>query len=290
MTGRKKHVGFWPEFRSSFFRGLAILLPSIVTLWILWQAFAFLFNNVASPINRGIRLGVLSSVAIMPEQRRPGWYLVSDDQIAERRRSRAAEGLRDLPDDRLRTEIQRKNLAQWWSAHWYLEATGLIVAVSLIYLAGRFLSGLIGRRVYTRFEGLFSRIPGFRHVYPHVKQVVDMVMGEKRMAFNRAVLVEYPRTGIWTVGLVTGSSLRQIGQAAGQDVLSIFIPSTPTPFTGFTITVPKAETIDLDIPIDEIVRFVITAGVLAPGDRSGPSDPPVGLPRAPADARPEQPA
>jgi len=126
------------------------------------------------------------------------------------------------------------------------------------------LGGLIGRRLYARVEKLLARVPGFKQVYPHVKQVTEMIIGDRPLAFNRVVLVEYPRKGIWTVGLVTGDSMRTIREAAGADTLSVFIPSTPTPFTGFTITVLKDEVVDLPVQVDAAVRFLITGGVLVP--------------------------
>jgi uncharacterized membrane protein len=118
--------------------------------------------------------------------------------------------------------------------------------------------------VYTRVETLIARIPGFKQVYPHVKQVVNLIMGEQPMAFKRVVLVEYPRQGLWSVGLVTSASLRAVADHAGAAVLSVFIPSTPTPFTGFVINVPESHVVDLPISVDEAIRFLITGGVLIP--------------------------
>ncbi len=262
----EQHTGFLHDFRLFFFRGLGVLLPSIVTLWILWQAFAFVFDNVAVPINRVTQhVAVYVTPMVVPEKSLPAWYRVTNEQVADRLGKRADEGLPLLSEDRVRSLLRRQNFRDQWSTHWYLRATGLAIAIVLIYLAGRMLGGLLGRKVYSRFENLFARVPVIKQVYPHVKQVVDLVMGEEKMAFRRVVLVEYPRKGIWTVGLVTGDSLEQISHEAGGDVLSVFIPSTPTPFTGFTISVPRAEVVDLAIPIDEAIRFIITAGVLTPG-------------------------
>ncbi|MCA9299512.1 MAG: DUF502 domain-containing protein, partial [Phycisphaerales bacterium] len=81
---------------------------------------------------------------------------------------------------------------------------------------------------------------------------------------------EYPRKGIWTVGLVTGTSMRRIKDEAGAPCLSVFVPSTPTPFTGFTVTVRTEDTIDLPISVDEAIRFFITGGVLVPEHQSVP--------------------
>lgn len=264
---------FTNDFRRFFGRGLAVLLPSILTLWILWQASVFMFNNVAVPINRGIRIAVIQTLPrVLPDSALPAWYLVTDEQVALAKTSRTEEGFRNLPDEEIRAQLRQRSFREFWESHWYLEATGLAAAILLIYLAGVLLGGLIGRKVYSKIELLIARIPGFKQVYPHVKQVVDLILGDRPTAFKRVILVEYPRKGIWTVGLVTGPSLKTIHDAAKADCLSVFVPSTPTPFTGFTITIPASEAVDLPISVDEAIRFFITGGVLVPDRESLPGD------------------
>lgn len=266
---------FKSDFRRFFLRGLAILLPSVLTLWLLWQAGVFLFVNVAEPINRGIRATVIKVTPMLVEDKDlPAWFGVTEGEVTEFREELRARGtletkrLREASPDRLKFEIRSRKFHEWWHGHWYLSLTGLIVAIVLIYLAGLLLGGLIGRRVYERVEAWISRIPGFKQVYPHVKQMVDLVMGEKRMAFTRVVLVEYPRQGVWSLGLVTSAALKTVGEAAGEDCLTVFIPSTPTPFTGFAISVRASEVVDLPITVDEALRFAISGGVLIPERQS----------------------
>lgn len=261
---------FASDFRQFFSRGLAILLPTILTLWLLWQAALFVFNNVAVPINRGIRTAVIWIVpeVVKDEQHLPQWFRVAPERVAWIQRQRAEQGLPELPVQRIRHQIRREQLADVWERWWIMEGIGLLVAIGLIYLAGRFLGGLIGRRVYSRMEGFLARVPGFKQVYPHVKQVVEMIIGDRPIAFNRVVLVEYPRRGIWTVGFVTGQSLRVIHARSGRPCLSVFVPSTPMPFTGFTITVPTDEVYDLPLTVEEAIRFFVTGGVLVPEHQS----------------------
>jgi uncharacterized membrane protein len=268
---------FASDFRRFFGRGLAVLLPSILTLWLLWTAFVFVFNNVAVPINKGIRWVVIQTApTVLPPEpsKQPHWYHVSD---AERDAFLAAPqnaAFRRASPARIEHEVRLLQFRDFWNSHWYLEATGLVVAVTLIYLAGLMLGGLIGRRIYGKVETYISRVPGFKQIYPHVKQLVDLIIGDKPMAFKRVVLVEYPRKGIWTVGLVTSNSLRSAAEFAGRPCLTIFIPSTPTPFTGFTINVAEDDVMDLPISIDEALRFVLTGGVLVPERETvGPVDP-----------------
>jgi len=268
---------FASDFRRFFGRGLAVLLPSILTLWLLWAAAVFVFDSVAVPINRGIRRAVVEVAPyVVSEQaaRQPQWYHITNQERDDFIKTREGQPFRNAPAATVDRQIRLIQFRDFWDAHWYLSATGLIVAISLIYLAGMLLGGLIGRRMYSHLERFISRIPGFKQVYPHVKQLVDLVIGDKPLAFKRVVMVEYPRKGIWTLGLVTSSSMKSIAAEAGGTCLSIFIPSTPTPFTGFTINVPEREVIDVPISIDEALRFVLTGGVLVPEQQAvTPLDP-----------------
>jgi uncharacterized membrane protein len=256
---------FSSDFRKFFIKGLGILLPTILTLWILWTAFQFVFNNVAQPINKGIRAGVVWAVPeFVPQGNLPQWARVSDGDVAAWRASPEGLPTEEVSDARARTLIGRKRLREFWNENWWMQGVGLAAAIILIYLAGVLLGGLIGRRMYARIERFLAKVPGFKQVYPHVKQLVDLIMGERPLAFNRVVLVEYPRKGIWTVGFVTGNSMRIVHETAGRACLSIFVPSTPAPFTGFTISVPEEETVDLPISIEEAIRFFVSGGVLVP--------------------------
>ena len=226
--------GVFGDFRTIFGRGLAILLPSIVTLWLLWQVSVFLFNNVAEPINRGVRASLLyitPRVVDETSDNAPDWYVVTADEVASARSERA--DLRRLEDAEIKTVIRQEELRQIWAEHWYANLAGLLVAVLLIYLAGRLFGNYIGRRIYARLEQLIAAIPGFKQVYPHVKQVVDLIFGDNKTmkAFSEVVLVQYPREGVWTVGLVTGRSFQQVRDAAGGEVITVFVPTSPTPMS-----------------------------------------------------------
>ena len=257
---------FTSDFKRFFTRGLAILLPTAVTLWLLWQAFGFVYNTVAQPINKATRITVIWVVPkVMDEESLPEWFQVTPQEIAEARQSRTEVRESDT-DANIRLMLRREYLRNFWREHPYLNLTGLFIAILLIYLAGVLLGNIVGKSIYAKVERLITRIPGFKQVYPHVKQVVDMVMGEKKMAFSKVVVVEYPHSGIWTVGFLTGKSIREIDEHAGDEVVSVFIPTSPTPFTGFTINLPKSKVQELSMTVEEALRFVITAGVLAPGD------------------------
>ncbi len=258
---------FTSDFKRFFGRGLAILLPSIVTLWLLFQAFVFVFNTVAEPINRGIRGGVVYVLPrVFEESELPSWFKVTDDQVALRQNRRRLEGLSEVSAAEIRESIRLQQFRDVWSQHWYLDGLGFVVAIILIYLAGVLLGNYLGRQIYGRLEALIARIPGFKQVYPYVKQVVDLIFGENSTlkAFSEVVMVQYPREGLWSIGFVTGSTFQQVRDTTGGESVTVFIPTSPTPMTGFVINTLRRDTVKLDLTIEQALRFIITAGVLTP--------------------------
>ena len=121
-----------------------------------------------------------------------------------------------------------------------------------------------GRMFWNLVEKGIFRLPLVRNVYSSVKQVTDFMFSENEIEYTRIVAVEYPRKGVWSLGFVTGESMWQIREAAGEPVLSVLIPSSPMPVTGYTITVLKSETVDLDITLDQAFQFTISCGVVVP--------------------------
>ena len=250
-----------PTFRTLFLRGLAVVLPSVLTLWLLVQAYRFVDRSIAAPINEGIRLGIEQldrRWPVLPARFDPTPSEVFAEVAA------TASSRTPLDSDQARQQLREQSFKAWWNDTWYVDLIGLAVAVVAVWLAGRFVGGLLGRQIYRRLERLLTSVPVVKHVYPHVKQVVEFLISDERpMKFNRVVAIQYPRQGIWSLGLVTGEGLSAMRGAAG-DALTIFVPSSPTPFTGYTITVPKQDAVELDLTIDEALRFVVTAGVLSP--------------------------
>jgi uncharacterized membrane protein len=138
------------------------------------------------------------------------------------------------------------------------------VFLLVLYLLGRFLAAGVGRLFWTQIERLIHRLPLIRNVYSSVKQVTDFMFSERDIQYTRVVAVEYPRRGIWTLAFVTGESLLDIRCAANEPVMSVLVPTSPMPFTGFTITVRKSETLDLNITMEQAFQFIVSCGVVAP--------------------------
>ncbi len=257
------HRTFSGDFKRFFGRGLGVLLPSVLTLWILVKAYQFVDSTIAQPINAGVRTAIIETAQRTERIGRHFEPTVEEVDLEATRR----QGERNKATDPgvVRNDLVARNVEAWW-ADWsiLLDWIGILVAVLAVYFAGRLVGGFVGRRVYRRLEAIITSVPIFKQVYPYVKQVVDFLFADdKPIQFNRVVVVEYPRKGIWSVGLVTGSTMRSIEESAGESV-TVFIPSSPTPFTGYTITVPRDEVRELPITIDEALRFTISGGVLVP--------------------------
>jgi uncharacterized membrane protein len=140
----------------------------------------------------------------------------------------------------------------------------LALFVLLLYLLGKFMAAGIGRVFVGLFERGIHRLPLVRNVYSSVKQVSDFLFTEREIEYTRVIAVEYPRKGIWSLGLVTGESMADIRSAANEPVLSVLIPTSPMPVTGYTVTVRKSETIDLNVTIEQAFQFIISCGVVVP--------------------------
>ena len=253
-----------------------MLLPTVLTLWILVKAYEFIDGAIAQPINGGIRIVIDKAtphVEMLDLNFQP-----TDAAVDAEFARREAAGLINQTDPKVRHDLRVQAIDAWWHARWYMNYIGIIVAILAVYIAGRLLGGFLGRRLYARLEGLLTSIPLVKQVYPYVKQVVDfLISDDKPIQFNRVVMVEYPRRGIWSIGLVTGTPMRVVQEHVKPKegpTITVFIPSSPTPFTGYTIAVPKDSVIELPITIDEALRFTISGGVLVPDHQTvGINDP-----------------
>ena len=214
------------RFRSYFLRGLAVLVPTIVTIWILVWGYQFIQDNISIYIKGGL-----------------DWLI------------RAVAG----------ENFVEQNLDKFW-VNVALSVAGFLVALFAVCIVGAILASVVGKTLWRTVERFIMNTPLLKQVYPYVKQITDFVLTQEQQKkmFSRVVAVEYPRKGIWSMGLVTGSGLKKVVDNVKKEFLTILIPTSPTPFTGFVIMVPKKQTIELDMTIEEALRFAVSAGVIAP--------------------------
>lgn len=141
---------------------------------------------------------------------------------------------------------------------------GLVLSLVVVLVTGVLAHNFIGRQLVLWWESLLSRIPIVRSIYSSVKQVSDTMLSPKGNAFRQAVLVEFPQRGQWAIGLVVGAPGPALTRDIGADVLTVFVPTAPNPTSGYTILVPPGEVKELDISVDDALKFVISLGVVAP--------------------------
>jgi uncharacterized membrane protein len=142
---------------------------------------------------------------------------------------------------------------------------GLILTVAIIFVIGGLVANVIGRKLVATGEKILEKIPFLRWFYFSSKQIIEAVFINSQDSFNRAVLLEYPRKGIYSIGFVTGESSGQLGDKVPAS-FTVFVPTTPNPTSGYLIIVPEDQTIPLDWTVDEAFRVIISAGVIMPGE------------------------
>jgi uncharacterized membrane protein len=148
-----------------------------------------------------------------------------------------------------------------------LPGLGVVVLFVAITLLGALTAGFLGRVLLQTGEGILARMPVIRSVYGAVKQIMETVLQQQSQAFRQAVLVEYPRRGIWAIGFITGETEGEVQNLTKESMVNIFLPTTPNPTSGFLLFLPRDELVTLDMSVEEAVKMVISGGIVTPPDR-----------------------
>jgi uncharacterized membrane protein len=146
----------------------------------------------------------------------------------------------------------------------HIPGLGVILSLILLLVTGLIVTNYLGQKLMRWGELLLSRIPLVRSIYNAVKQVINAVLSTNSDAFRKVLLVEYPRRGMWSIAFQTGAATAEINNKIKEPMLSLFIPTTPNPTSGFLLLVPKREAIELNMSIDEALKCVISLGVMQP--------------------------
>ena len=279
-------------FRIATLRGLAVVLPPLLTILV----FAWAWNTIDRVVLRPVESLAQNCVAWSIEDIRdqadvdnqiknavpPGSNLTIVDGVPNflpvDGTPMVRVGNQWIPKKVYETVIKKPGERELSTAHEYykryvqirylkrqLIIPALLAAfLALMYLIGKLLAVGIGRIFWVWFEAFINQIPIIRNVYSSVKQVTDFAFSDNSIEFNRVVAIEYPRKGIWSIGFVTGEGFLDLRKAVGEPMLSVLMPTSPMPMTGFTVTVRKSETIELDITIDQAIQFCVSCGVVVP--------------------------
>lgn len=141
---------------------------------------------------------------------------------------------------------------------------GIIVLIAVMILVGMFAAGWVGRIMIRLGEWIVYKVPFISSVYSLFKQIFETFFSEKNRSFEKAVLVQYPRPGIWTIGFISSESRGEIKEKLSGEMLNIFIPTTPNPTSGFLLFIPKEDVIYLDMSVEECLKLVISCGIVDP--------------------------
>ncbi|MEM0925167.1 MAG: DUF502 domain-containing protein [Planctomycetota bacterium] len=276
------------HFRSFVFRGLGVVLPPLLTLVVLLWAWTTIESNVLRPIEWVVRSGLVVYAEynggtldeIPPEAtlRSGGGFTFQGEvfvpdptgrkylpaRIVDVVEANAGYFSDDAPELVSANAYWHRYMKVRWMPRRLVVPVFLILFLTVLYFAGRLFTLGLGRWFFRGFDAAILRIPVVNKVYGSVKQVTDFAFSEREIEFNNVVAVQYPSRGIWSLGFVTGNSVRQLREATGEPMLSVLMPTSPMPMTGFTVTVRRSETIDIDMTIDEAIQFVVSCGVVVP--------------------------
>ena len=139
---------------------------------------------------------------------------------------------------------------------------GAIISLLLLIITGVVATNFFGQRIFAWGEMLLAKIPLVRSIYNAAKQVIQAIFATNSEAFRKVLLVEYPRKGLWSVAFLTGTTKGEIKDQTGEEMLSIFVPTTPNPTSGFLMMVPKKDAIELSMTVDEALKYIISLGVM----------------------------
>ncbi|HET9340644.1 MAG TPA: DUF502 domain-containing protein [Casimicrobiaceae bacterium] len=162
----------------------------------------------------------------------------------------------------------------------HVPGIGVLLSFLILLVTGAIAANFLGARLILFWEAVLGRIPVVKSIYSSVKQVSDTLLSDKGNAFRKALLVEFPREGSWTIGFLTGTPDRTVAPFLPGDHVSVYVPTTPNPTGGYFIMLPRSRVRELDMTVDEALKYIISMGVVAPRGT---------LPQAPA-AAPARPA
>ena len=148
----------------------------------------------------------------------------------------------------------------------HIPGFGVLLTLAILLIVGAFASNFAGRTMVAWGDALVSRIPVVRSIYSSVKQVSDTLFSESGNAFRTAVLVQWPREGVWTVAFVTGAPSGEVAAYLRDEFVSVYVPTTPNPTGGYFVMVRKSDCVELDMSVDAALKYIVSMGVVAPPD------------------------
>ena len=147
----------------------------------------------------------------------------------------------------------------------HIPGMGVIITLIVVFVTGLLAANFIGRRVVSVWDGILTRIPVVKSIYGGVKQVSDTLFSSTGQAFRKALLVQYPREGAWTVAFLTGTPGGDVVNHLHGEYVSVYVPTTPNPTSGFFLIFRRSDVIELDMSVDDALKYIVSMGVVPPG-------------------------
>ena len=142
--------------------------------------------------------------------------------------------------------------------------SGIVLVLLVILVTGVMVSNILGRKLVTLWERVLNKIPGFRNIYNVLKKVSDTVFNTSTESFRKAFLIQYPSKGIWVIAFQSGDYKGEAESIIGEEMINLFVPTTPNPTSGFFVMMPKKDVFELNMTVEEAFKIVISAGVVIP--------------------------
>lgn len=149
----------------------------------------------------------------------------------------------------------------------YVPGIGALLTLLIVLVTGIIATNFFGKRIILFWEAMLARVPVVKSIYYSVKQVSDTLFSDSGQAFRQALLVQYPRQGCWTIAFQTGHPGGDVANHLKDDYISVYVPTTPNPTSGFFLMMHKDEVIELDMSVDEALKYIISMGVVTPDNR-----------------------
>ncbi|HEX9397397.1 MAG TPA: DUF502 domain-containing protein [Burkholderiales bacterium] len=156
---------------------------------------------------------------------------------------------------------------EWRTESWlgmHIPGLGAILTVLVVFVTGVFATNFFGAQLVTVWHQLLNRIPVVNSIYSSVKQISDTLFSSSGQAFRKAVLLQWPREGMWTIAFLTGTPSGDVAGHLPPDCLSVYVPTTPNPTGGYFVIVPRKDVIELEMSVDEALKYIISMGVVPP--------------------------
>ncbi|MEL6449760.1 MAG: DUF502 domain-containing protein [Pseudomonadota bacterium] len=239
-----RRPGLFSRLRASFLTGIVVIAPVGLTIWLIWTVIGWVDGFVWP----------LVPTAWQPDSIVNYW--IGNPRFVE-----DPTGVRVPNPDWIRVNVR---------------GVGVIVFLLFTIFVGWIAKGYIGRSLIRWAESLVERTPVVRSIYSGIKQISETVFAQSERSFEKACLIEYPRKGIWAIGFISTMARGEVSERAGNTgaLLSVFVPTTPNPTSGFLLFFPAEDVIELDMSVEDAAKLVISAGLVYPNGKDPKTPPP----------------